>query len=72
VKPLKAKKRLSVRPGLIGVTTIYKPKDISPKKKFRYDLLYIRQQSFGLDLRLIIMSFLIRFLGKWEYRERKW
>ncbi|HVP79574.1 MAG TPA: sugar transferase [Thermodesulfobacteriota bacterium] len=65
-------KRLSVRPGLTGVTTIYKPKDISPRKKFRYDLLYIRKQSFGLDLRLIIMSFWISFRGKWEHRERKW
>ena len=65
-------KRLSVRPGLTGVTTIYKAKDISPRKKFRYDLLYIRKQSFGLDLRLIIMSFWISFRGRWEHRERKW
>jgi lipopolysaccharide/colanic/teichoic acid biosynthesis glycosyltransferase len=65
-------KRLSVRPGLTGVTTIYKAKDISPRKKFRYDLLYVRKQSFGLDLRLIIMSFWISFRGKWEHRERKW
>jgi len=65
-------KRLSVRPGLTGVTTIYKAKDISPRKKFRYDLLYIRKQSFWLDLRLIIMSFWISFLGRWEHRERKW
>jgi len=65
-------KRLSVRPGLTGVTTIYKPKDIPPWKKFRYDLLYIRKQSFWLDLRLILMSFWISFRGKWEHRERKW
>jgi lipopolysaccharide/colanic/teichoic acid biosynthesis glycosyltransferase len=65
-------KRLRVRPGLTGVTTIYKPKDISPRKKFRYDLLYIRKQSFWLDLRLIIMSFWISFRGRWEHRERKW
>jgi lipopolysaccharide/colanic/teichoic acid biosynthesis glycosyltransferase len=65
-------KRLSVRPGLTGVTTIYKAKDISPRKKFRYDLLYIRKQSFWLDLRLVLMSFLISFRGKWEHRERKW
>jgi lipopolysaccharide/colanic/teichoic acid biosynthesis glycosyltransferase len=65
-------KRLSVRPGLTGVTTIYKAKDISPRKKFRYDLLYIRKQSFWLDLRLIIMSFWISFRGKWEHREKKW
>ena len=65
-------KRLSVRPGLTGVTTIYKPKDISPRKKFRYDLLYIRKQSFWLDLRLILLSFWISFRGKWEHREKKW
>jgi len=65
-------KRLSVRPGLTGLTTIYKAKDISPGKKFRYDLLYIRKQSFGLDLRLILMSFWISFRGKWEHREKKW
>jgi lipopolysaccharide/colanic/teichoic acid biosynthesis glycosyltransferase len=65
-------KRLSVRPGLTGVTTIYKAKDISPRKKFRYDLLYVRKQSFWLDLRLILMSFWISFRGKWEHRERKW
>ena len=65
-------KRLSVRPGLTGVTTIYKAKDIPPRKKFRYDLLYVRKQSFWLDLRLILMSFWISFRGKWEHRERKW
>ncbi len=65
-------KRLNVRPGLTGLTTIYKAKDISPRKKFQYDLLYIRNQSFWLDLRLILMSFLISFRGKWEHREKKW
>jgi lipopolysaccharide/colanic/teichoic acid biosynthesis glycosyltransferase len=64
-------KRLSVRPGLTGVTTIYKAKDIPPRKKFRYDLLYVRKQSFWLDLRLILMSFWISFRGKWEHRDRK-
>jgi lipopolysaccharide/colanic/teichoic acid biosynthesis glycosyltransferase len=64
-------KRLGVRPGLTGITTIYKPKDTPPRKKFRYDLLYIRKQSFWLDLRLIIMSFWVSFRGKWESRGKK-
>jgi lipopolysaccharide/colanic/teichoic acid biosynthesis glycosyltransferase len=64
-------KRLSVRPGLTGITTIYRPKDISPREKFRYDLLYIRRLSFWLDLRLIMMSFWISFRGKWETRGKK-
>jgi len=64
-------RRLSVRPGLTGICTIYRPKDISPRKKFRYDLLYIRKQSFWLDVRLIAVSFWISFRGKWENRGKK-
>ena len=64
-------KRLRVRPGLTGIATIYKAKDIPPRKKFRYDLLYIRRQSFWLDLGLIAMSFWISFRGKWEDRGKK-
>jgi len=63
--------RLGVRPGLTGIATIYIPKDSSPRKKFRYDLLYIRNLSFGLDLGLIILSFWISFRGKWETRGKK-
>jgi lipopolysaccharide/colanic/teichoic acid biosynthesis glycosyltransferase len=63
--------RLSVRPGLTGLATVYLPKDVPPLRKFRYDLLYIRKQSFWLDLRLIFLSFWISFRGKWETRGKK-
>jgi len=63
--------RLKVRPGLTGIATIYIPKDSPPERKFRYDLLYIRKQSFWLDLRLIALSFWISFRGKWETRGKK-
>jgi lipopolysaccharide/colanic/teichoic acid biosynthesis glycosyltransferase len=65
------RERLRVRPGLTGLATIYARKDIPPRHKFRYDLLYIRRQSFGLDLRLIALSFWISFRGKWETRSKK-
>jgi len=65
------RERLAVRPGLTGLATIYIPKDVSPSQKFRYDLIYIQRQSFGLDLRLIILSFWISFRGKWETRDKK-
>jgi len=64
-------RRLSVRPGLTGLATIHKAKDIPPREKFRYDLLYIRKQSLRLDLRLIIVSFWISFRGRWENRGKK-
>lgn len=63
--------RLAARPGLTSLATIYIPKDSPARRKFRYDLLYISQQSFGLDVRLIALSFWISFRGKWESRQKK-
>jgi len=65
------RERLHARPGLTGLATIYIPKDAPPCRKFRYDLLYIRKQSFWLDIRLIMLSFWISFRGKWETRGKK-
>jgi len=66
------KDRVIVRPGLTGLAQVYLPTDASRRKKFRYDLLYIKNQSLFLDLKLILLSFLITFKGKWEHRGRKW
>jgi lipopolysaccharide/colanic/teichoic acid biosynthesis glycosyltransferase len=63
--------RLAARPGLTSLATIYLPKDTPARRKFRYDLYYIRKQSLRLDLRLIILSFWISFRGKWETRQKK-
>ncbi len=63
--------RVSVRPGLTGLATIYLPKDAAARRKFRVDLLYVRKLSLWLDLRLIGLSFWISFRGKWETRGNK-
>jgi lipopolysaccharide/colanic/teichoic acid biosynthesis glycosyltransferase/VanZ family protein len=63
--------RHAVRPGLTGLTQVFLPGETPRRKKFRCDLLYIRRRSFGLDLRLIALSFWITFRGKWESREPK-
>jgi len=65
------RERLAVRPGLTGVAQIYLPTDALRKEKFRYDLDYIKNQSFLFDLELIILSFWITFRGKWQSRQRK-
>jgi lipopolysaccharide/colanic/teichoic acid biosynthesis glycosyltransferase len=65
------KERLTVRPGLTGIAQVYLPGDALRKEKFKYDLLYIKNQSFLLDLKLIFLSFWITFMGKWESREKK-
>ena len=63
--------RHAVRPGLTGLTQVFLPGETPRRRKFRYDLLYIRRRSFALDLRLIGLSFWITFRGKWESREPK-
>jgi len=63
--------RLSVQPGLTGMAQVYLPTDALRSEKFKYDLLYIKKQSFLLDLKLIFLSFIITFRGKWESREKK-
>jgi lipopolysaccharide/colanic/teichoic acid biosynthesis glycosyltransferase len=65
------KERLAVRPGLTGIAQIFADRDVSRAHKFRYDLLYIKRQSFWLDIRLIALSFYISFRGRWEVRGNK-
>lgn len=63
--------RLSVRPGLTSLSTVYRPKDTSPERKFQHDLVYVRNRSLALDLRLIALSLWISVRGRWEDRDSK-
>lgn len=63
--------RLSVRPGLTSLATVYLPKDAHPREKFKYDQLYVRRCSIWLDLRLILTSMWISVTGRWERRASK-
>jgi lipopolysaccharide/colanic/teichoic acid biosynthesis glycosyltransferase/VanZ family protein len=63
--------RHEVRPGLTGLAQVFLPGETPRRRKFRYDLFYIKKMSFWLDLELIFLSFWITFRGKWESREDK-
>jgi lipopolysaccharide/colanic/teichoic acid biosynthesis glycosyltransferase len=63
--------RHTVRPGLTGLAQVYAPRDVPRRYKFRYDLVYIRNQCLWLDIKLILLSFWITFRGKWESRAKK-
>jgi len=63
--------RHQVRPGLTGLAQVYGHSEISRRHKLRYDLLYVRRQSFWLDIRLVLLSFAVTFTGRWERREGK-
>ena len=66
------RERCTIRPGLTGVAQIYAPRDLPRRQKFRYDRLYVRRQSFWMDVRLILLSFWISVRGTWEARGDKW
>jgi undecaprenyl phosphate N,N'-diacetylbacillosamine 1-phosphate transferase len=51
------KKRLHVMPGLTGWAQINGANNISWKKKFELDLYYIKNMSFYLDIKIIILTF---------------
>ena len=54
-----------------GRFVTYAARDISRARKFRLDRLYLKKQSFRVDLRLIVLSVLITGRGEWERRERR-
>jgi lipopolysaccharide/colanic/teichoic acid biosynthesis glycosyltransferase len=56
---------------LTGLAQVYLPTDAPRQEKFHYDLLYVKDESFWLDLKLIMLSFWITFRGKWESRGEK-
>jgi lipopolysaccharide/colanic/teichoic acid biosynthesis glycosyltransferase len=63
--------RIRVRPGLTGLAQVYARRDLPRRQKFRYDRLYVDTRTWMGDLRLILLSFWISLLGRWEVRGRK-
>jgi lipopolysaccharide/colanic/teichoic acid biosynthesis glycosyltransferase len=63
--------RIRVRPGLTGLAQVYARRDLPRRQKFRYDRLYVQTRTWTGDVRLILLSFWISVLGRWEARGRK-
>lgn len=58
--------RIKVMPGLTGLAQVYTSRCVHHRQKFRYDLIYVKNHSFWLDMKLIALSFLRTFTGRWE------
>ena len=56
------KKRHNVRPGITGLAQVNGRNAISWPKKFEYDLFYVNNISFLLDIKIVIKSFKKVFL----------
>ena len=52
------KERHLVKPGLTGLAQIKGRNNITWKRKFKYDILYVNNLSFGLDLEILLLTFL--------------
>ena len=48
------RKRWFVKPGLTGLAQVNNASSEAPKEKIRYDIEYIRQQSFWFDMQIVI------------------
>jgi lipopolysaccharide/colanic/teichoic acid biosynthesis glycosyltransferase len=54
-------KRLAVLPGITGFAQISGGYDLSPDEKLLYDLLYIKNQCFTLDVKISISTLKVMF-----------
>lgn len=50
------RKNYNVRPGITGYTQAYYRNSISQQEKFKYDLYYVDNVSFLLDLRIVLKT----------------
>ncbi len=55
------RQRLKVKPGLTGLAQVSGGYDLRPEEKIVYDIRYIKERSFLLDLKLIFQTIAIVF-----------
>lgn len=58
--------RKSARPGLTGLAQLYSDKFPSLAERLKWDLAYLRDCSFLLDMRILAVSVRITLEGRWE------
>ena len=59
-------KRSSIRPGLTGAAQVFATRRLAREEKFKYDLWYVDNMGFWLDIRLILRSVVTTFRAKWD------
>jgi len=60
------KKRSSIRPGLTGAAQVFASRKLSLEEKFKYDLWYVDNLNFWLDIRLMVKSVVTTLRAKWD------
>lgn len=62
-------KKFSVKPGITGLAQIVGGYYMAPALKHKYDMLYIRHRSTALDIKLLVLTFLVLVFSR---RIMKW
>jgi len=57
--------RLRVRPGGTGLALLHGPRHCSPRRRLRYDLLYVENVGFWLDLKILALTVWLTLIGRW-------
>ncbi|WP_411843773.1 sugar transferase [Salinicoccus sp. HZC-1] len=60
----KQKRRLEVKPGITGWAQVNGRSDVNHGKKIEYDLWYIENENFWLDIKILWMTFMQVVRGK--------
>jgi lipopolysaccharide/colanic/teichoic acid biosynthesis glycosyltransferase len=61
--------RLRVRPGLTGLAQIHGGTQMSWPERWQYDLQYVRELSFCLDMRILLRTILVVALGESRFHK---
>lgn len=59
--------RLKVKAGLTGLAQIYGKYNSSPEDKLRFDMMYIKNYSFLMDMKIIMQTIITMFPSKNNY-----
>lgn len=55
------KKRTNLKPGIIGLAQVNGRRNISVLKKIEYDINYVKNINFALDIKIVIKSISVLF-----------
>ena len=61
------RKRWFVKPGLTGLAQIHGASSTDPEAKLRYDLQYVREQSFWFDIEIVLRQFWAVGVDVWSH-----
>ena len=63
-------KRLNIRPGITGLAQVSGNIYLDLKDRYRYDVYYVENYSFILDIKIIIRTFLVIIFGENKFKDK--